>query len=89
MAVLAEKEDPTGKSRIRERDESKALAGKSTLNRLELTAEVVPEKERYQKIVIDPEAVDRMLGTYFCRRTRRPRRRSCWIGMPRTTRCTG
>src|SRR5487761_554507 len=36
MAVLAEKEDPTGESRARERDQGKALAGKSTLNRLEL-----------------------------------------------------
>ncbi len=64
-AVLAEKEDPTGKSRMRERDAGKALAGKSTLNRLELTAEVVPEKERYKKIVIHPEAADRMLVNLF------------------------
>jgi len=35
MAVLAEKEDPTGESRAR--DQGKALAGKSTLNRLELS----------------------------------------------------
>ena len=37
LAVLAEKPDPTGESRVRERDQGKALAGKSTLNRLELT----------------------------------------------------
>ena len=37
LAVLVEKEDPTGESRARERDRGKALAGKSTLNRLELT----------------------------------------------------
>jgi hypothetical protein len=65
LAVLAEKEDPTGKSRVRERDEGKALAGKSTLNRLELTAEVVEEQERYKKIAIHPEAADRMLVNLF------------------------
>lgn len=61
LAVLAEKEDPTGKSRVRQRDTGKALAGKSTLNRLELTAAAVAEKERYKKIVLDPEAADRLL----------------------------
>ena len=41
LAVLAEKRDPTGESRARERDQGKAVAGKSTLNRLELTGSVV------------------------------------------------
>ena len=53
LAVLVEKEDPTGESRARERDRGKALAGKSTLNRLELTKAKVEEKERYKKIVMD------------------------------------
>ena len=53
LAVLAEKADPTGESRARERDRGKALAGKSTLNRLELTEAEVGEKERYKKIVMD------------------------------------
>jgi len=61
LAVLAEKEDPTGESRVRQRDQGKALAGKSTLNRLELTAEVVSEEERYKKIAMDEAAVDRVL----------------------------
>src|SRR5208337_1772199 len=52
LAVLAEKEDPTGESRARERDRGKALAGKSTLKRLELTRAQVEEKERYKKIVM-------------------------------------
>ncbi len=60
LAVLAEKPDPTGKSRARERDRGKALAGKSTLNRLELTKAEVEKKERYKKIVIDTDAVDRL-----------------------------
>jgi hypothetical protein len=65
LAVLAEKPDPLGESRARERDQGKALAGKSTLNRLELTGEVVREEERYKKIVMDQEAVDRMLVEVF------------------------
>ena len=37
LAVLVGKQDPTGQDRARERDRGKALAGKSTLNRLELS----------------------------------------------------
>ncbi len=65
LAVLAEKPDPSGESRVRERDEGKALAGKSTLNRLELTGEVVSEEERYKKIALQEAAVDRMLVEVF------------------------
>jgi hypothetical protein len=65
LAVLAEKADPLGESRARERDRGKALAGKSTLNRLELTKAVVKDDERYKKIVIDAEAVDRLLVEVF------------------------
>jgi hypothetical protein len=65
LAILAEKADPTGESRVRERDRGKALAGKSTLNRLELTKAVVEEKERYKKIVLDQAAVDRLLVEVF------------------------
>jgi len=65
LGILAEKPDPTGESRARERDQGKALAGKSTLNRLELTAGEVKEGERYKKIVLDFAAVDRLLGEIF------------------------
>jgi hypothetical protein len=65
LAVLAEKPDPSGASRARERDRGKALAGKSTLNRLELTKEVVEGKERYKKIVTDQQAVDRLWVELF------------------------
>jgi len=65
LAVLAEKPDPSGESRARERDQGKALAGKSTLNRLELTGEVVSEEERYKKIAMEEAAVDRMLVEVF------------------------
>ena len=65
LGVLAEKADPAGASRARARDQGKALAGKSTLNRLELTGAEVKEKERYKKITLDFTAVDRLLGEIF------------------------
>ena len=65
LAVLAEKPDPSGESRARERDQGKALAGKSTLNRLELTGNVVSEEERYKKIALKEAAVDRTLVEVF------------------------
>ncbi len=65
LAVLAEKPDPRGETRARERDRGKALAGKSTLNRLELTKAVVEEKERYKKIALDQEAVDHFWVEFF------------------------
>lgn len=51
LAVLAGKKDPEGKGRLRARDRGKALAGKSTLNRLELTAVGADAGSRYKKIV--------------------------------------
>ena len=65
LAVLVEKPDPTGETRARERDQGQALAGKSTLNRLELSAAEVSAEERYKKIGLDFEAVDRMLVNVF------------------------
>jgi hypothetical protein len=65
LAVLVEKADPRGDERRRERDQGQALAGKSTLNRLELTAAQVAEDERYKKIALDTAAVDRMLVEVF------------------------
>jgi hypothetical protein len=65
LGVLAEKADPTGESRARRRDRGKALAGKSTLNRLELTAAEVKQGERYKKIGLDFAAVDELLGKIF------------------------
>ena len=59
LAVLVGKTDPRGENRRRRRDRGKPLSGKSTLNRLELTSNQVASDERYKKIRIDPEAVDR------------------------------
>ncbi len=72
LAVLAEKEDPRGETRARERDQGKALAGKSTLNRLELTEAVVKAQERYKKIVMDQAAVDRLLVEVFLETQEKP-----------------
>ena len=72
LAVLAEKPDPTGESRARQRDQGKALAGKSTLNRLELTGEAVSEEERYKKIAMDQAAVDRVWVEVFLQAHREP-----------------
>ena len=53
--VLVEKDDPG----------RELLAGKSTLNRLELTLEKASAKDRYKKIVLHHEAVDRLLVDLF------------------------
>jgi len=65
LAVAVGKTDPKGTNRVRERDQGKALAGKSTLNRLELTQAEATAKERYKKIVLNGDAVDQMLLNVF------------------------
>lgn len=68
LAVLVGKEDPEGAGRIRKQDQGKAMAGKSTLNRLELTpAEPAGAELRYKKIVMMPEAIDRLFVDVFLR----------------------
>jgi len=51
LAVLVGKTDPLGADRLQPRDRGKALAGKSTLNRLELTPVGADADSRYKKIV--------------------------------------
>ena len=51
LAVLVGKEDPTGQDRVDAQDRGCPLAGKSTLNRLELSPVGADAKSRYQKIV--------------------------------------
>jgi len=65
MGLLSEKHDPCGEDRVREQDRGKAIAGKSTLNRLELTPEDANEKSRYKKIVADQRAIDELMVTVF------------------------
>ena len=65
MGVLSEKRDPSGRDRVRAKDQGKPIAGKSTLNRLELTPEDANEKSRYKKIVADEKAVDELMVAVF------------------------
>jgi hypothetical protein len=65
LATLVGKADPTGADRLRRRDRGKALAGKSTLNRLELTPPEATAASRYQKIVARPEAIERLFVDLF------------------------
>jgi hypothetical protein len=51
LAVLVGKTDPLGHDRLDPNDRGKPLAGKSTLNRLELTPVGADEDSRYKKIV--------------------------------------
>jgi hypothetical protein len=73
LAVLVEKEDLSGEDRRRVSDQGTALAGKSTLNRMELGAAKLGEKERYKKIILDEAAVDRTLVDIFLQAHREPR----------------
>ena len=74
LALLSGKADVEGKQRRRERDRGQAGAGKSTLNRLELTPADANEKSRYQKIVLDTQAVDDlMVDLYIQRQPRQPK----------------
>jgi hypothetical protein len=59
------KVDPTGQDRKREADRGSALAGKSTLNRLELTEGNATAEERYCKIVSLPEQMERFFVRHF------------------------
>jgi hypothetical protein len=65
MGVLCDKSDPTGEARAREQDRGKAIAGKSTLNRLELTPENANESSRYKKIVAEGEKIDQLMVEIF------------------------
>lgn len=65
LAALVGKRDPTGAERRQARDEGKALAGKSTLNRLEWSAVGGTEVDRYRRVAIRPEAVERFFVDAF------------------------
>ena len=64
MAVLVGKEDPLGRDRRAEADRGKACAGKSTLNRLELSSVT---QDKYRKTPVDEAAVEAFLVEQFIR----------------------
>src|SRR5258708_36737758 len=61
MGGLSEKDEPSGTDRVRKKEQGKPMAGKSTLNGLELTPEEANEKSRYKKIVPDAAAIDELM----------------------------
>ena len=73
LAVALGKDDVKGEQRRRAQDRGKALAGKSTLNRLELPApdydgspcQKDSDKPETKKIVVDPESIDALLVDLF------------------------
>ncbi len=65
LAAACGKADPTGQARERESDRGKALAGKSTLNRMELGT---AEAHRYKKIVFDESRVQDLFVEQFIAR---------------------
>jgi len=65
LATVVGKAEPTGKQRRSRRDRDRPLAGKSTLNRLELTAPDASAANRYKKIVLDFVAMQRLFVNVF------------------------
>jgi len=65
LATAVGKEDLTGQYRMRERDRGHALAGKSTLNRLELTPQSGGIGQRYKRISYNADAIDRLFVDAF------------------------
>ena len=65
LATCVGKSDPTGESRSRERDRGSALAGKSTLNRLEWGLAERAAEDRYHRVAVDTGAVDRFFVDLF------------------------
>lgn len=65
LASVVGKADPTGRSRRREQDRGKPLAGKSTLNRLELTPVGADASHRYKKIVASTHKIRDLLVQLF------------------------
>src|SRR3954452_7027177 len=72
LAAVVGKDDPTGKARPRQRDRGKPLAGKSTLNRLELTPVGADKRSRYKKIACRTRDVERLFVTLFLQAHARP-----------------
>ena len=65
MALLSGRDDLTGRKRRRERDRGKALAGRNTLNRLELTPVGANSSSRYKKIVARHGDIERFFVDIF------------------------
>jgi hypothetical protein len=69
LATVCGKLDPTGNKRKHTRDRGNALAGKSTLNRLETYGVGKQENQRYKKIYYSEEAIDQFFVDTFIKTT--------------------
>ena len=65
LATVVGKSDPTGKNRRRASDRGKAMAGKSTLNRLELRTDDPKLDVAYKKISANTDKIDRYFVDVF------------------------
>jgi len=65
LAAVVGKREPTGQLRRSRRDRGRPLAGKSTLNRLELTGQNADGASRYKKIVLNFEAMRSLFVDVF------------------------
>jgi len=75
LATLVGKQDPTGNDRLRKRDRGKALAGRNTLNRLELTPRGADAGSRYKKIVAHQGQIESLFVDVFLQLHPRPPKR--------------
>jgi len=71
LATVCGKLDPTDSKRKHSRDRGNALAGKSTLNRLETYGVGTPENQKYKKIYYSEEAIDQFFVDTFIKTTRK------------------
>ena len=71
FATLVDKPDVLGESRKTKRDRGCTLAGKSTLNRLELTPSDAGPDSRYAKIVYSSSAIENFFTEWFVARQKK------------------
>ena len=71
LALASGCADVSGEQRVRERDRGHALAGSSTLNRLELGEPETAECDRYKKIAVNGGMIDTLLVDLFLDSERR------------------
>ena len=88
LAVVVNHSDPQGTQRHKARDRGKPLAGKSTLNRLELTPATADASSRYKKIVYDRSAIEELFVELFLQAHTARHPRSSWTWTPLMIRFT-
>ena len=71
LALLCGKTDLEGNARRCARDREKALAGKSTLNRLETAGSILSKRPRYKKILAETTELEEFFVRSFLRTTRK------------------